>query len=182
MHQKNKKSQSAHDSFDRLAIKIGLVSLCGIVAVVTVAIASLRQHRGPRLFTQANSLSDPKWEQMTTELEDMTKKHPGKVSIYLKDLRSKRSWTHEADSLFPSASLIKVPIMAAIFDKIKSGTFGIDSMLTLAKTDRKGGSGRIKWQRSGAAFSVGELLYYMITESDNTATEMLMKHVGIDYL
>src|SRR5688572_29671733 len=54
-------------------------------------------------------------DEMTREIEGSARKHPSRVAVYFKDLRGAREWSHRADDLFPSASLIKVPIMAAVF-------------------------------------------------------------------
>ena len=58
---------------------------------------------------------DAQWETMTGELAKMADKYPGRVSIYMKDLKSGRTWMHHPDDLFPAASLIKVPVMIAAF-------------------------------------------------------------------
>ncbi len=72
--------------------------------------------------------------------------------------------------------------MAAIFEQIKRGDFSFDTQIRLTKRERRGGSGTLKWAREGTNLSVMELLYKMITESDNTATNMLVDYVGMNYL
>ena len=42
----------------------------------------------------------------------------GKVGVYVKSLETGETVEINADSLFPSASLIKVPILINLFDKI----------------------------------------------------------------
>jgi beta-lactamase class A len=127
-------------------------------------------------------LSDLEWDAMISALSKASIAYPGRVGIYLKDLRTGRTWAYQPDRLFPSASLIKVPIMAAVFDKIARGEMSLEARIRLTGKDRRGGSGSLKWAREGTSLSVMELLYKMITESDNTAAQMIIDHVGYSYL
>ncbi len=127
-------------------------------------------------------LNDAEWQAMVAGLEKNSKAYNGKVGIYIKDIATGKTWEYNADRLFPSASLIKVPIMAAVCDKIKLGAFTLDTQIKLTRHERVGGSGSLKWVRDGTSLSVMEIIYKMITESDNTATRMLIDYVGMNYL
>ncbi|MBI4386980.1 MAG: serine hydrolase [Elusimicrobia bacterium] len=122
------------------------------------------------------------WDELTRRLEAEAISFPGRVAIYLKDLKRDRVWAYQADDLFPSASLIKVPIMAAVFQRIRDGGISLQTSLTLRRRHRTGGSGSIKWHRDGARFTVEQLLTKMIDESDNTAAKMLIETVSMEYL
>lgn len=124
---------------------------------------------------------DEAWDSMTNELASLAARHPGRVAIYLRDLNNDRSWSYHPDDLFPSASLIKVPVMAAVFNKIQAGELSFEDRLTLRRRLRVGGSGSLKWRPDGSKLKVSELLLHMINESDNTATAMLLDQIGIGY-
>ncbi len=144
------------------------------------------QSAAPAEAVQADSpeapLSDLEWDAMVSALSKAAIAYPGRVGIYIRDLRTGRTWSYQPDRLFPSASLIKVPIMAAVFDKIARGELSLETRIRLTGKDRRGGSGSLKWAREGTSLSVMELLYKMITESDNTAAQMIIDHVGYSYL
>ena len=123
-----------------------------------------------------------KWEMMTSELAKMAEKYPGRVAIYLKDLKSGRTWMHHPDDLFPAASLIKVPVMIAVFYKIREGQLALDERMALSRRNRVGGSGSLKWRPDGTKLTMRELLVHMINESDNTATKMVLDRLGIGYV
>ena len=125
---------------------------------------------------------DAQWVAMTDELGKMAAKYPGRVSIYLKDLKSGKTWMHHPDDLFPAASLIKVPVMIAAFYKIRDGQLALDERMAITRSNRVGGSGSLKWQHDGAKFTVRELLVHMINESDNTATKMVLDRLGIGFV
>jgi len=127
-------------------------------------------------------LRDEEWLQLVAGLEKDSRNYRGPVGIYFKDLETGRTWEHNPDTLFPSASLIKVPIMASVFEKIRQGGMTPDTQFKLAPGDRVGGSGSLRFARIGTSLSVMEIVYKMITESDNTATRMLINRLGMDFL
>jgi len=125
---------------------------------------------------------DQEWGLMTQALGALAARHPGRVSIMLKDLKSGRCWTYHPDDLFPAASLIKVPVMISAFYKISEGELSLNEMLVLRRRTRVGGSGSLKWRPDGTRLSVSELLIHMINESDNTATAMVLDRLGIGWV
>ena len=125
---------------------------------------------------------DAQWEAMTASLGRMAERYPGRVAIYLKDLKTGRTWTHHPDDLFPAASLIKVPVMIATFYKIRDGHLALDEKIAISRRNRVGGSGSLKWRPDGTKLTIRELLVHMINESDNTATKMILDHLGIGYV
>jgi beta-lactamase class A len=130
----------------------------------------------------AQSSEQSEWDKMTAELARIAARHPGRVSIVLKDLRTQRSWSYHPDDLFPAASLIKVPVMIAAFYKISAGEFSLKDRLVLRRPTRVGGSGSLKWRPDGTRLTVEDLLVHMINESDNTATAMLIDALGLGYV
>ena len=128
-----------------------------------------------------NPIKDMEWIAMVGTLENLAYAYTGHVGIYIKDLNSGKVWEYNPDKLFPSASLIKVPIMVATCEMIKRGEISLDTRIKLTRNDRTGGSGSLKWARDGTSLSVMRIIYKMITESDNTATKMLIDYAGISY-
>lgn len=122
------------------------------------------------------------WDRMTADLGRIAARHPGRVSIVLQDLRTGRSWSYHPDDLFPSASLIKVPVMVAVFYKISAGELSLRDRIMLRRPVRVGGSGSLKWRPDGTRLTVEDLLIHMINESDNTAAAMLIDALGLGYV
>jgi beta-lactamase class A len=122
------------------------------------------------------------WAKMVSTLDALSSRYPGRVSIYLKDLRSGRTWMHNPDDLFPAASLIKVPILIATFYKLRDGGLSLDEKLTITRLNRRGGSGSLKWRPDGTKLTLRDALTHMINESDNTATSMVLERIGIGYV
>lgn len=130
----------------------------------------------------AQAPSDAAWDEMVRELDVLAAGHHGRVAVYLKDLKTGREWSFHPDDLFPSASLIKVPVMAAAFYKMHDGGLSLHTQLTLRRHNRVGGSGSLKWMPDGTKFTVRQLFDHMIAESDNTATNMMIEAIGLGYI
>ena len=79
-----------------------------------------------------------------------------------------------------SASMIKVFILAAVMDQVTLGDANLDEVMTLHEADMVGGAGILAGYGDGAQLSLREVLRLMITESDNTATNMVIDRIGMD--
>jgi len=86
------------------------------------------------------------------------------------------------DEPFPSASLIKLPIMAAVYSAAAKGKLNLNSIYTLKNSDKTGGSGKLKSMPKGKEFTLRQLIQLMVSDSDNTAANILIKKIGFQYL
>lgn len=98
------------------------------------------------------------------------------VSVYCRPLAEQDAFVYR-DRVMPSASLIKVPIMACAFRMEKAGHLSFDRMCSVY-----GGveGGSFYYLPEGTDVSVYTLLLHMIAESDNTCTNMLIDMLGFD--
>ena len=83
---------------------------------------------------------------------------------------------------FPAASLIKLPILAAAFYAIKDKKVSLEDIIVISKKDITGGSGRIKALSVPRKLAFGQLLEWMISLSDNTATNKVIEILGFEYI
>ncbi|MBO4556565.1 MAG: serine hydrolase [Elusimicrobiales bacterium] len=125
-------------------------------------------------------LTEKEWDSLVGDLEKQVKKWPAQAGIVLKDFETGRIWTSNSDGKFRSASLIKVPIAAALMEQIEEGSISLDSSLKISRKNRVSGSGTLKWVSNGTKLPLEEVLFKMITESDNTATKMIVDEMGLD--
>ncbi len=89
-------------------------------------------------------------------------------------------FAYNAHEQFPTASTIKVLIMTTAFalDERTPGT--LDEKITTRRADLIGGSPFMETLRDGARVKVRDLIVPMIQVSDNTASNALMRHFGLD--
>lgn len=96
-----------------------------------------------------------------------------KISLYFEYLPSGSSIGINDTNEIAMASLIKVPTVMAIYDKISRGEASMESVLTLQqdKIDTKYST---FWEEGiGATISVKDAIYKSLVESDNTVHQML---------
>jgi beta-lactamase class A len=103
----------------------------------------------------------------------------GTVGVAARNLASEASVCVAADELFPMASCFKIPVMVEVMRQVDAGAVRLDDRLTLREADKSPGSTLLHCGE-GLRPSVRDLLYLMITLSDNTATDMLWRLVGLE--
>jgi len=106
----------------------------------------------------------------------------GYPGIVIKDMDTGWEFSYEKAQIFPSASLAKIPLMAACFIAADQGRIKLGRNIALKPGDKLTGSGMLKDMPAGSTFSVERLIGLMIYDSDNTATNILTDLAGIDYV
>jgi beta-lactamase class A len=112
-------------------------------------------------------LPDP---ELTQRLEELTRGFGGDVGVYVRHLPTGRSAAVRADVPYPAASLIKVPILLALFDRIERGELHYHTRLTWRAAEREPSGGLIASLRDGSTVDVRLLAYLMVTISENDAS------------
>lgn len=102
----------------------------------------------------------------------------GTVGVAARSLAGGDGVFVNADETFPLASVFKVPVMVAVMRQVDDGTLRLDERLELREEDKSPGSTLLHCH-AGLRPTVRDLLYLMITLSDNTATDMLWRKVGL---
>lgn len=106
--------------------------------------------------------------------------HKGKVAVAVKNLATGEVWSHNADEVMQTASLIKIAIMVEAYRQADAKKLDLGKHVTLAKDDRVQGSGILTSHFSdGASFPIRDAVRLMIVYSDNTATNLVLDQVGI---
>lgn len=121
-------------------------------------------------------------KQLIEKVELLTTAAGGTWGIALKDLQTKDEWTMNGNLAFNAASIIKVPIMAAVFQAIEEGEHSLSDKIALPKEELVGGSGVLQHMTPGTEITIKDLLLLMIIQSDNTATNMMIELVGKSYI
>ncbi|MDR1167526.1 MAG: class A beta-lactamase-related serine hydrolase [Heliobacteriaceae bacterium] len=101
--------------------------------------------------------------------------HP---AIYAIDFDTGNYVDINGNELFPAASIIKLPVLIHLFRSIEMGQFSIYDSIKLADYYKGEGSGRLQFKAENSGYTIDELARMMITESDNSATNMLVAKLG----
>ena len=103
----------------------------------------------------------------------------GVVGYAVHNLDTGERLSYRGGETFPTASLIKVPILVTLFDLVEKKAIALDDPITILKIDQVPGSGQLQHLRPGVTIRVGDAARYMITISDNTATNLLLDRVAM---
>jgi beta-lactamase class A len=121
----------------------------------------------------SNPLSD-----LQARLRSVSQRVPARVGIAIEDLNTGTISGINANASMPAASTIKVPVMVEVFEQMSQGRVSLNKVVHLMASDRDWGWGELCDAPLGSGYSVSTLLWKMITQSDNTATNMLIRLVG----
>lgn len=114
------------------------------------------------------------------KIESRIKAAKGTWSIAVEDTNEGASFSLNGNEAFYAASIIKVPIMAAVFAAAEEGSIRLGDRLPLRKDDIVGGSGVLQFMSPGIKLPIYDLITLMIIQSDNTATNLLIDLVGME--
>jgi len=112
------------------------------------------------------------------QLNLMSTRAPGHIGVIVKDLTTGLSTGINESANMPAASTIKIPVMVEVFRQMALGDFDLNREVTLEPNDRDSGWGDLVYAPVGGRYRIAHLLQLMIAESDNTATNMLIRLVG----
>ncbi len=117
-------------------------------------------------------------DRLKGSIERITRSANATWGIYLKCLETGEEIALNADQQMDTMSVIKIPLMAEVFEQLKAGRFKLSDKYTLLAEDMRPGTGTLRSMDPGAVMTVKDLITYMIIVSDNTATDVLYRMVG----
>ena len=117
--------------------------------------------------------------QLQREIETAVHRFHGGVGVYVEHLRTGAFAAVNADDSFPTASMIKVPIMVGVFDAMSRGAFAFTDTAPMPRELAKYPEDDISAGLSDTArITVSRLLTLSLTYSDNSASLWLQRLAG----
>jgi beta-lactamase class A len=113
-------------------------------------------------------------------LKGLTEGFKGVLGVSVKHLGTGESANLNGDTLFPTASVFKVPVLVEFYRQAERGALSLDQQVILTERDKVPGSGVLKELSEGLSVSLRDLLSLMMIVSDNTATDLIAGKVGFD--
>jgi beta-lactamase class A len=112
-------------------------------------------------------------------LDSLAGAHHGAVGYAVVDIDGGTRLSRRGDETFPTASLIKVPVLVTVYDLVAQHKLSLDDRLTELAIDKVPGSGQLQFLHDGAEITVHDAAWLMSTLSDNTATNLLLDRIII---
>jgi beta-lactamase class A len=117
---------------------------------------------------------------LESRIKPIADAHKGKVAVAVKNLATGDTFTHNADEVMQTASLIKLAVMIEAYRQADEKKVDLGKTLTLTKDDKVPGAGILTQHFSdGATFPLRDAVRLMIVYSDNTATNLVLDQIGI---
>ncbi|AMW05956.1 serine hydrolase [Gemmatimonas phototrophica] len=105
--------------------------------------------------------------------------HRGVVGYSITNLETNEHLERRGDEPFSTASLIKVPILVALFDLAEQQQLSLEDPVVLTAIDKVGGAGQLQYLRTPLTLRLWDAAWLMTTLSDNTATNLVLDRIKI---
>jgi len=121
-------------------------------------------------------------EKTQRTIEDIAEDYPAVIGLHSTSLSDPENrLSLNADEVFPTASIIKVPVLLEFYRQAEEGTLDPEEARPLCEEDKVGGSGVLQHLGAGSTvLTLEDYVRLMINLSDNTATNVVIDLVGMD--
>jgi beta-lactamase class A len=126
----------------------------------------------------ASATAQPTDRKLQRALETTLQGFRGVAGLYVKNLKSGKVVAVNADTLFPTASMVKIPILVGIMDKLEKGEFQYHQQLEYKDSLLYAGEDILGSFKSGEKITLSKVIMLMLTTSDNTASLWLQSLAG----
>ena len=118
-------------------------------------------------------------DELLMEINNSINNYGASVSFYIVSLDDGMTIGYNVDKSFETASSIKAPYALYIYKEIEAGNINPDQLISYEEKYYNKGTGIIKKSDFGTTYSVKDLVYYSLNDSDNIAHIMLHKNFGV---
>jgi beta-lactamase class A len=114
------------------------------------------------------------------EAERLITDFVGDAAFLARNLTTGAEIGHRADAVMPTASTIKLLVLAELYRQVEEGDIRLDDPVTMTSEDRHGGSGILKDLSPTLVATVHDHATLMTALSDNTSTAVLVRLLGLE--
>ena len=107
---------------------------------------------------------------LTKDIQTLISGYQGDVGVYVEHLPTGAKVEINADTIFPTASIVKVPILLGVFDKIEKEELHYHEPLVYRDSIKYGGSGLMQFFKDSTQTDLSTLIALMLSYSDNTTS------------
>lgn len=119
-----------------------------------------------------------KTNETKTLFKEKTELLSGVYAFYVIPLSEDLPYGVSENEIMEAASLIKLPVIAALYKEAEEGFINLNTRYSLKDSDKVGGSGSLIGRPAGSTYTYRELAEYMGQQSDNTAFNIVRRILG----
>jgi hypothetical protein len=116
------------------------------------------------------------------EITRLVEGFTGEAAFYALNLTTGAEIGYRPDRIMPTASTIKLLILAELFRQADAGMVELDQPLPIIAEDQRGGSGILKDLSPSVSLSARDHATLMTALSDNISTAVLVRHLGAEQI
>jgi beta-lactamase class A len=117
-------------------------------------------------------------KKLYAEVAALLKDFNGDAGVYIKNLKTNKIVAINADTVFPTASIVKIPILIGIMDKINKGELQYHQDLIYKDSLLYEGEDILGSFKTNEHIALSKVMMLMLTTSDNTASLWLQSLAG----
>ncbi len=135
----------------------------------------------PYLSGFSTNITDESLFPLIKELENLCSNYGKVVTFYFTDVKEEYYIQYNSNYIFRTQCTVKAPFIKSILVYMEENNISLDKVLYLQSSQKNRWSGHyLASFKAGTAFTIGDLLYYAIRNSDNVAYQMLFDYFGTD--
>ena len=121
------------------------------------------------------------WQKLAATVVEVDSKLDGVLAVAILDLSTGQKYLLHGDEVMPTASSIKIAILAELYRQAQQGKLKLTDFYTLQQSDLVGGSGITSVLTPGMTrLTLRDVAGLMISVSDNSATNVIIDRVGME--
>lgn len=118
--------------------------------------------------------------ELKNAIQKIISENKGNVGVAIKNMGTNEILKLNEQLVFPSASTIKLVVMAEILRQVKEKRISLDEIIQITEEIKTGGDGILKELNNDNKYTLKEILILMIIISDNTAANILINRAGME--
>ena len=154
-----------------------------LALLAPAAFAATDDAKAPADTTESvRAKQDLLWGRMEESIGTIVRETDAVVGVAILDLTDQRAFYLNADAIYPTASTIKIAVLAELYRQHERGSGAkLGDLYTVNAKDGVGTEGILQAMSAGVSrITNRDLALLMVSLSDNSATNVLIDRVGMD--
>lgn len=133
------------------------------------------------IFQTSTASTPATWNiNLKTSIQTILSAADGNFGIYIKSLATGEEFSYNANRPWYLASAIKLAVANELYRQIEEDKINFSDTYTISASDYRDGAGKTNFVKVGGDMTIRQLTEQMLIESDNAATDILIKRLGLD--
>jgi beta-lactamase class A len=156
-----------------------LIFLAQLVVIICAPMPSSARQVAPEKSSQEKE--QILWQKLEATIGAVDRNLDGVLGVAILDLTTGQQYLLHADEVLPTASSIKIAILAELYRQAQQGKIKLGDPYTLQASDLVGGSGIAGALTPGVTrLTIRDVAALMISVSDNSATNIIIDRIGME--